>query len=60
MIMPEKLSEIVYGRHPVVDAIKSGWPVDKVVLQQGIRGEFEKEIRHLTTEYEFSFQVAAN
>nr|WP_290929320.1 RNA methyltransferase substrate-binding domain-containing protein [Haliscomenobacter sp.] len=55
--MPEKLSEIVYGRHPVVEAIKSGWPVDKVVLQQGIRGEFEKEIRHLTKEYEVPFQV---
>lgn len=55
--MAEKLSEIVYGRHPVVDAIRSGWPVDKVVMQQGIRGEFEKEIRHLTKEYEVPMQV---
>jgi 23S rRNA (guanosine2251-2'-O)-methyltransferase len=55
--MTEKHSEIVYGRHPVVDAMKSGWPVDKVVLQQGIRGEFEKEIRHLTKEYEVPLQV---
>ncbi|WP_353480053.1 23S rRNA (guanosine(2251)-2'-O)-methyltransferase RlmB [Haliscomenobacter sp.] len=56
-MMPEKQSEIVYGRHPVVDAIKSGWTVDKVVMQQGIRGEFEKEIRHLTKEYEVPLQV---
>ena len=56
-IMEEKISEIVYGRHPVVDAIRSGWPVDKVVMQQGIRGEFEKEIRHLTKEYEVPMQV---
>lgn len=55
--MVEKISDIVYGRHPVVDAIRSGWPVDKVVMQQGIRGEFEKEIRHLTKEYELPLQV---
>ena len=34
---------IIYGRHPIIDAIKSGTPIDKIVLQQGIRGEFEKE-----------------
>lgn len=55
--MQEKSVEMVYGRHPVVDAIKAGLPVDKVVLQQGIRGEFEKEIRHLTRDWEVPLQV---
>jgi 23S rRNA (guanosine2251-2'-O)-methyltransferase len=44
-------SHIIYGRHPVVDAIQSGQTMDKILLQQGIRGELEKEIRHLSKEF---------
>jgi 23S rRNA (guanosine2251-2'-O)-methyltransferase len=47
----------IYGHHPVVEAIESGKPVDKVFFQQGIRGEMEKEIRHLTKEYNIPLQV---
>ncbi|GJM34653.1 MAG: 23S rRNA (guanosine(2251)-2'-O)-methyltransferase RlmB [Saprospiraceae bacterium] len=54
--MQEK-TQIIYGRHPVVDAIKSGATLDKLLLQQGIRGEFEKEIRHLCREYDIPLQV---
>ncbi|MCB0568706.1 MAG: 23S rRNA (guanosine(2251)-2'-O)-methyltransferase RlmB [Phaeodactylibacter sp.] len=43
----EKDRAVIYGRHPVVDAIRAGTPIDKVMLQQGIRGEMEKELRHL-------------
>jgi 23S rRNA (guanosine2251-2'-O)-methyltransferase len=43
----ETAPQIIYGRHPVADAIRSGTPIDKVILQQGIRGEMEKELRHL-------------
>ena len=39
--------KIIYGRHPVVDAIKSGVDFDKIMLQTGIRGPFEKEVRFL-------------
>lgn len=53
----EKNSEIIFGRHPVVDAIKAGASVDKIVMQQGIRGEFEKELRHLSKAYEIPLQV---
>ncbi len=38
---------VLYGRHPVIDALKNGIPLEKVLLQQGIRGEMEKELRHL-------------
>ena len=40
------MKTLIYGRHPVIEAIKSGNPLDKVLLQQDIRGEMEKEIRH--------------
>jgi len=55
--MSSKNDLIIYGRHPVVDTIRSGKPVDKLLLQQGIRGEFEKEIRHLCREFEIPFKV---
>ncbi|NJB87442.1 23S rRNA (guanosine2251-2'-O)-methyltransferase [Lewinella marina] len=37
--------DLIYGRHPVLEALAAGQPVDKVYLQQGTRGEFEKELR---------------
>ena len=55
--MSSKNDLIIYGRHPVVDIIRSGKPVDKLLLQQGIRGDFEKEIRHLCKEYDIPFKV---
>lgn len=55
--MAQKESQLIYGRHPVVDAIKRGIPIDKLLLQQGIRGEFEKEIRHLCKTFRIPMQV---
>ena len=37
----DKDISIIYGHHPVADALRSGTPIDKVMLQQGIRGEME-------------------
>ncbi len=48
---------MIYGRHPVVDAIMAGVPFDKVFFQQGIRGEFEKEIRLLCRDFDIPLQV---
>lgn len=48
---------MVYGRHPVVDAIESGMAFDKLMLQQQLRGPFEKEIRALSKKYNIPLQV---
>lgn len=37
--------QMIYGRHPVVDALKAGQDFEKIYLQQGVRGPFEKELR---------------
>ncbi len=55
--MKRERDDIVYGRHPVLEALKSGSPVDKVFLQQGTRGEFEKELRNLCKLHEVPFTV---
>ncbi len=50
-------NQLIYGRHPVIDAIQSGQTIDKVLLQQGTRGELEKEIRQLSRQYGFPVQM---
>ncbi|MCB0661147.1 MAG: 23S rRNA (guanosine(2251)-2'-O)-methyltransferase RlmB, partial [Saprospiraceae bacterium] len=48
--------QLLFGRHPVVDALESGAAVDKVLLQQGTRGELEKTLRHLCREKNVALQ----
>lgn len=55
--MKQEREDLVYGRHPVLEALASGQPVDKVFLQQGTRGEFEKELRNLCKDLEVPFTV---
>jgi len=50
--------ELIYGRHPVLDAIRAGRELDKVILQRGTRGEFEKEVRALCKEHDIPLQYA--
>lgn len=51
------MSQLIYGYHPVVEALKAGRPVEKVFFQQGLRGEVEREIRLLTRERGIPLQV---
>ncbi|MBK6623284.1 MAG: 23S rRNA (guanosine(2251)-2'-O)-methyltransferase RlmB [Saprospirales bacterium] len=41
---------LLFGRHPVVEAIQGGLAIDKVLLQLGTRGELETTLRHLCKE----------
>jgi 23S rRNA (guanosine2251-2'-O)-methyltransferase len=51
------MSNLIYGHHPVVEAIRAGKAVEKLFFQQGVRGELEKEIRQLSKEYGIPLQV---
>ncbi len=53
----KELPEVIFGRHPVADAIRGGITVERVLLQQGMRGETEIEMRHLCRDYEIPMQV---
>lgn len=55
--MKKEREDLVYGRHPVLEALASDRPVDKVFLQQGTRGEFEKELRNLCKDKEVPFTI---
>lgn len=49
-------SHLIFGRHPVVEAIEGGQTIEKVLLQQGTRGELEKTLRHLCKEHGIPLQ----
>jgi 23S rRNA (guanosine2251-2'-O)-methyltransferase len=51
------MPEIIFGRHPVAEAIKDGTTVERVMLQQGTRGEMEIEMRHLCRDYDIPLQI---
>ncbi|MGE5355396.1 MAG: 23S rRNA (guanosine(2251)-2'-O)-methyltransferase RlmB [Deltaproteobacteria bacterium] len=40
-------NQLVIGRNPVLELLKSGKQIEKIYLQQGIKGEFEIEMRNL-------------
>lgn len=48
---------IIYGRHPVVEALKHGTKLEKVYLQTGTRGPMEKELRHLCRDHNVPLQM---
>jgi 23S rRNA (guanosine2251-2'-O)-methyltransferase len=51
------IETLIYGHHPVAEAIRSGKNIEKVYFQQGLRGEMEKEFRHLTKEFDVPMAV---
>ncbi len=42
-----KSEQLIYGRHPVLEALQSKMVMERVFLQQNIRGVYEKEVRRL-------------
>lgn len=53
----KKKTDLIYGRHPVVEGIENGVNLEKVFLQQGTRGDFEKQIRGLCKTHEIPMQI---
>ncbi len=49
----------IFGRHPVLEALRAGQTIEKVWLQKGTRGEFEKELRHLCRDRRIPMTIAA-
>jgi 23S rRNA (guanosine2251-2'-O)-methyltransferase len=40
-----KSNQFIVGRNPVLEALTEQIPIDKVLIQQGITGDFEKDLR---------------
>ncbi|MFA6924441.1 MAG: 23S rRNA (guanosine(2251)-2'-O)-methyltransferase RlmB [Bacteroidales bacterium] len=51
-----KKENIIYGIRPIIEAIKSGKEIDKVIFQDGLKGQLFFELRDLLKEFEIPFQ----
>lgn len=52
-----KKSHLIIGRQPLIETIRSGRAVDKILLQRNTAGESIAEIRQLAREYNIPVQV---
>ena len=52
-----KKSQLIIGRQPLMETIRSGRAVDKILLQRNTAGESIAEIRQLAREYNIPIQV---
>ncbi len=43
-------TKLIYGRHPVTDAVNNGISIDKIMLSTAVKGPFEKDLRNICKE----------
>ncbi len=58
--MFQSKKNIIAGRNPVIEALKSGQTIDKVMLFRNASGDAVNEIRQLTTELKVPVQYVPN
>lgn len=54
--MSSELDESIYGIRPVIEAVRSGKQIDKIIVKQGLSGELAVELFNLLKEKGISFQ----
>ena len=52
-----KKSHLIIGRQPLIETIRSGRALDKILLQRNVSGEAIAEIRELAREHQIPVQV---
>ena len=55
MMYSEK--EFIFGMHPIMEAIKGGKQIDRILIRQGLRGELYHELMKLVNEKGVPWQV---
>jgi 23S rRNA (guanosine2251-2'-O)-methyltransferase len=51
-----KQKNFIFGIHPVIEAIRSGKEIEKILLQKGLRGEGFRDLFNLCKELDIHFQ----
>ena len=49
--------EFIFGMHPVMEAIRGGRQIDRVLVRQGLRGESYHELMQIVNEFSIPWQV---
>lgn len=50
-------NNLMYGRHPIMEALQSGQKFDKIFIQKGLRGDFFSKIHQLSKELAIPTQL---
>lgn len=53
----EKNNFEIFGMHPVMEAIKEGKTIDKILLQRGLQGDLSKELWDLIKSNNINYQI---
>ena len=51
-----KNNQIIYGIHPVIEAIENNKDIDKIMLQKGAKGDTIKDLFYLIRQNNIPFQ----
>ncbi len=51
-----KKENIIYGIRPIIEAVKSGKEIDKILIQTGLNNELYFQLRKLINEFKIPFQ----
>jgi 23S rRNA (guanosine2251-2'-O)-methyltransferase len=46
----------IYGIRPVIEAVKAGKEIDRILIQAGLKGEGIRQLQHLIKELDIAFQ----
>ncbi len=49
--------DFIFGMHPVIEAIKAGNQIDKLLIKKGLRGELYHELMSIVNEYNIPWQI---
>lgn len=55
--MSKEIDESIYGIRPVIEAIKAGKQIDKILVKQGLTGELAGELSSLLKEKGIPYQI---
>jgi 23S rRNA (guanosine2251-2'-O)-methyltransferase len=53
---PNERNELLFGIRAIIEAVKSGKEIDKLFLQNGIKGELINELKAIIAAYQIPFQ----
>ena len=50
-------SDYIFGIRPIIEAVKSGKEIDKILVRKGLKGELFQELNILISEYKINHQL---
>jgi len=53
----ERETEFIFGMHPVIEAIRAGKQIDKLLVKKGLKGELYHDLMIVINDYDIPWQI---